>query len=85
MVLARNVGGGVGIGALIGELIYSMFFRSFEEGGYIPATPGGMLVLVAEKETEYIIPESKIHMIRGHNNLVIEVNGDVFAVDDPKS
>ena len=44
-----------------------------------------MFVIVAEKETELIIPESKIHMIRGHNNLIIDVNGDVYGMDNPKS
>jgi hypothetical protein len=39
---------------------------------------------VAEKETEYIIPESKINMIRGHNNLIIDINGDLYGVDDTK-
>ena len=72
---------GQGIGALIGGQFYLQFF-SFQEGGYIPATPGGMLIRVAEKETEYIIPQSKIHMIRGHNNLLLEINGDVYGVDD---
>ena len=55
---------------------------SYQEGGYIPATPGGYLIRVAEKETEYIIPESKIHLIRGHNNILIEINGDVYGIDE---
>lgn len=72
---------GQGVGTLIALAIVGVFF-SFQEGGYIPQTPGGVLVRVAEKETEYIIPQSKIHMIRGHNNLLLEINGDVFCVDD---
>lgn len=77
-----------GVGALIGWGIYELFFNDapqFQKGGYIPAVNGGMFVIVAEKETELIIPESKIHMIRGHNNLIIDVNGDVYGMDNPQS
>lgn len=73
--------GGQGLGQVIGELLYLTFF-SFKEGGYIPQTPGGVFVRVAEKETEYIIPEPKMHLIRGHNNLIIDINGDAMIVDD---
>lgn len=78
-----------GVGAIIGYAIYDLFFNDnvpeLAKGGYIPAVPGGMFVIVAEKETEYIIPESKVHMIRGHNNLVIDVSGDVFGIDNPQA
>lgn len=70
-------------GSAIGLFIATEYF-SFQEGGYIPPTPGGRLIRVAEKETEYIIPESKIHLIRGHNNLVIEINGDVYGIDQKR-
>lgn len=72
--------GGV-IGTILGYIMYDLFFK-FAEGGYIPATNGGLLAIVAEKETEYIIPESKVHMIRGHNNLILNFNDDVFLLDD---
>lgn len=75
---------GGGLGAILGGVFYAYFF-AFAEGGYIPATPGGLLSIVAEKETEYIIPESKIEMIRGHNNVVITFNDDVYLFDNPKS
>lgn len=67
-------------GQAIGYAIKENFF-SFKKGGYIPATPGGQLIIVAEKETEYIIPESKMHLIRGHNNILLEINGDVFGIN----
>lgn len=83
--------GGQG-GVQIGHFIATNFFNfgekeetdtpSYLEGGYIPQTPGGYLIRVAEKETEYIIPESKIHLIRGHNNILIEINGDVYGIDE---
>ena len=72
--------GGV-IGTILGYIMYDLFFK-FAEGGYIPATNGGLLAIVAEKETEYIIPESKVHMIRGHNNLLLNFNDDVFLLED---
>lgn len=75
---------GGGLGAILGGVFYAYFF-AFAEGGYIPATPGGLLSIVAEKETEYIIPESKIEMIRGHNNVVITFNDDVYLFDNPNS
>lgn len=71
-------------GSAIGILLYSLFF-SFGRGGYIPSTPGGLLAIVAEKETEYIIPESKMHLIRGHNNIVLSFNDDVYMLDNPTS
>ena len=76
-------------GSQIGAQVYYLFFSDMQplqlkEGGFIPQTPGGRLVIVAEKETEYIIPESKIHMVRGHNNLIIDINGDLLGVDDTK-
>lgn len=75
---------GGGLGAILGGVFYAYFF-AFAEGGYIPATTGGLLSIVAEKETEYIIPESKVSMIRGHNNIVITFNDDVYMFDNPKS
>ena len=81
--LAKHALRGGLIGTAIGYVFYEMFFK-FGEGGYIPATPGGLLSIVAEKETEYIIPESKVHLIRGHNNLVINFNDDVYLLDNPE-
>lgn len=75
---------GGGLGAILGGVFYAYFF-AFAEGGYIPATTGGLLSIVAEKETEYIIPESKVSMIRGHNNIVITFTDDVYMFDNPSS
>lgn len=79
--------------ALVSQIFNKIFsFSSYSydvpelgTGAYIPSTPGGRLVIVAEKETEYIIPQSKMHMIRGHNNVVINFNEDVFMVDNIES
>lgn len=80
--LSMILGGGFS-GAQIGGILATKYFsfKSYQEGGYIPATPGGLLIRVAEKETEYIIPESKTYMIRGHNNLILEINGDVYGIN----
>lgn len=75
------IAGGI-TGSLLGLLFWHIFF-SFGRGGYIPATPGGVLSIVAEKETEYIIPESKMYLIRGHNNIVLSFNDDVYMLDNP--
>ena len=75
------IAGGI-TGSVLGWLFWNIFF-SFGRGGYIPATPGGVLSIVAEKETEYIIPESKMHLIRGHNNIVLSFNDDVYMLDNP--
>ncbi len=83
IVLLSGVAG-FGLGALLGlGLWYVLFdFKEFGKGGYIPATPGGTYAIVAERETEYIIPKSKMNLIRGHNNLVIEFNGRVLGTDN---
>ena len=83
IVLLSGVAG-FGVGALLGlGLWYVLFdFEEFGKGGYIPATPGGTYAIVAERETEYIIPKSKMNLIRGHNNLVIEFNGRVLGTDN---
>lgn len=54
--------------------------QSFATGGYVPATPGGRIVRVAEGgEGEYIVPESKM----GRSLVVnVSVQGDVYGVDD---
>ncbi|MBW2084432.1 MAG: hypothetical protein JRI54_00150 [Deltaproteobacteria bacterium] len=50
----------------------------FANGGYIPPTPGGRIVRVAEGgEGEYITPESRV---RG--GLTINIYGDVYGYDD---
>lgn len=77
--LQRIIIGGA-LGQDIGHQLYTEYF-SFQHGGYIPPVAGGHLIRVAEKETEYIIPESKMHLIRGHNNILIEINGDVYGLD----
>ena len=48
--------GAVGIGSAIGNAVLG-----FAEGGYIPATPGGEIIRIAEGgEGEYVVPESKV-------------------------
>lgn len=88
-VLKKYLIGGASFGALLGAAVYFYLFGfediRFGKGGYIPPTPGGLLATVAETETEYIIPESKIHLVRGHNNMVINFNEDVYLLDDPMS
>jgi len=80
-LVAESGVAGAGLGALIGLVLYESLF-AFEKGGYIPPTPGGRLVIIGEKETEYIIPESRMGMVRGHNNLILEFNGDIYGVDN---
>jgi len=72
---------GAGLGALIGLVFYESLF-AFEKGGYIPSTPGGKMIIVGEKETEYIIPESRMGMVRGHNTIILEFQGDIYGVDN---
>lgn len=48
--------GALGIGTVIGDAILGL-----AEGGYVPATPGGEIVRIAEGgEGEYVVPESKV-------------------------
>src|SRR5690606_16850436 len=55
--------------------------QSFATGGYVPPTPGGRIVRVAEGgEGEYIVPESKMG-----RSLVVNVdlrNSTIYGVDD---
>ena len=55
-VTAAVGAGAIGMGTVIGDAILG-----FAEGGYIPATPGGEIIRIAEGgEGEYIVPESKV-------------------------
>lgn len=55
-VTAAVGAGTIGMGTVIGDAILG-----FAEGGYIPATPGGEIIRIAEGgEGEYIVPESKV-------------------------
>lgn len=55
------------------------------EGGYVPATPGGQIVRIAEAgEGEYVIPESKVGMLPGmipYNSSVSNVNTNVSTAN----
>lgn len=88
-VLAKHLIKAATFGALLGAAVYLYLFGwddiKFGHGGYIPPTPGGVLAVVAEKETEYIIPESKMHLIRGHNNMILNFDGDVYLMDNPQA
>lgn len=80
-LVAKSGIAGAGLGALIGAVLYESLF-AFEKGGYIPPTPGGRLIIVGEKETEYIVPESRMGMVRGHNTIILEFQGDIYGVDN---
>ena len=55
-VTAAVGAGAIGMGTVIGDAILG-----FAEGGYIPATPGGEIIRIAEGgEGEYVVPESKV-------------------------
>ena len=55
-VTAAVGAGAIGMGTVIGNTILG-----FAEGGYVPATPGGEIIRIAEGgEGEYIVPESKV-------------------------
>lgn len=69
---------GVGVGAWASSLFSSNSssggVEGYAEGGYVPPTPGGKLVKVAEGgEGEYIVPESKT--LSGGNTYYITING----------
>ena len=62
--------GTISFGAAFGAVSTAAGDMGFAEGGYIPATPGGRVVTVAEGgEGEYIIPESKMP-----SNVTVVVN-----------
>lgn len=71
--------GGIG-SALVGG------FRTifgFAEGGYVPATPGGVPAIIGEGgEGEYIIPESKMGRVGG--GVTINFTGNVYGMNDFK-
>ena len=70
--LASAVAGGIGYGA--------MGVMGFAEGGYVPATPGGVPAIIGEGgEGEYVIPESKMQGV-GTTNNYITING--YTSDD---
>ncbi len=67
----------VGAGASVANMFNtssSSDTPGYAEGGYIPPTPGGKLIRVAEGgEGEYIVPESKA--LSGGNTYNITING----------
>ena len=70
--LASAVAGGIGYG--------TMGVMGFAEGGYVPATPGGVPAIIGEGgEGEYVIPESKMQSV-GTTNNYITING--YTSDD---
>lgn len=70
--LASAVAGGIGYGV--------MSVKGFAEGGYVPATPGGVPAIIGEGgEGEYVIPESKMQGV-GTTNNYITING--YTSDD---
>lgn len=63
--------GGVSFGTAFSMVSGAAGDMGFAEGGYIPATPGGRIIKVAEGgEGEYIVPESKM----GTANVTVVVN-----------
>lgn len=67
--------------ALVGGASYGwMTAKGFADGGYVPATPGGVPAIIGEGgEGEYVIPESKMGGV-GTTNNYITING--FTSDD---
>src|SRR5690606_41979168 len=59
--------------------------RALASGGYVPATPGGRIVRLAEGgQGEYVIPESKMGWFGGPT-IVVNVdlgNAHIYGVDD---
>ena len=80
-VIASVITAGIalGVGALVGKSVSSAFdnamgIQGYADGGYVPPTPGGKLIRVAERgEGEYITPESKKYS--GGNTYNITING----------
>ena len=80
-VIASVITAGIalGVGALVGTSVSSAFDNAmgipgYADGGYVPPTPGGKLIRVAEGgEGEYITPESKKNS--GGNTYNITING----------
>ena len=70
--LASAVAGGIGYAG--------MSVMGFADGGYVPATPGGVPAIIGEGgEGEYVIPESKMEGM-GTTNNYITING--YTSDD---
>ena len=56
--------------------------RLLANGGYVPATPGGVPAIIGEGgEGEYVIPESKLNNIGG---LTVVFSGNVYGMNDFK-
>ena len=76
-----KVSGLGGIGGALVEGFKTIF--GFAEGGYVPATPGGVPAIIGEGgEGEYIIPESKMGRIGG--GVTINFTGNVYGMNDFK-
>ena len=80
-VIASVITAGIAlaVGTLVGTSVSSAFDNAmgipgYADGGYVPPTPGGKLIRVAEGgEGEYITPESKKNS--GGNTYNITING----------
>lgn len=82
------------IGAALQDTYEMVFKRKwfpwFASGGYVPATPGGRIVGLAEAgEGEWIVPDSKVRgfasSVMGGGGTVVNnlyLQGPVFGVDD---
>lgn len=63
---------------------YSPFKLSgYAEGGYVPARPGGTPIIVGEGgKGEYIVPEGSAIRGTGGSNIVVNISGNVYGVND---
>ena len=89
-----NIAQGIGdLGKTIGEIINpgggGKWLPWFADGGYVPPTPGGRIIGVAESgEGEWIVPDSKVRgfaqSVLGGGTVVnnLYLQGPVFGVDD---
>jgi len=91
-----NIAQGIGdLGKTIGEIINpgggGKWLPWFADGGYVPPTPGGRIIGVAESgEGEWIVPDSQVQgfarSVLGGGGTVINnyltLSGTVIGVDD---
>lgn len=90
-----NIAQGIGdLGKSIGEIINpgggGKWLPWFADGGYVPPTPGGRIIGVAESgEGEWIVPDSKVRgfaqSVLGGGTVVnnyLTLSGTVIGVDD---
>ena len=93
----RHIAQGIGdLGKTIGEIINpgggGKWLPWFADGGYVPPTPGGRIIGVAESgEGEWIVPDSQVQgfarsVLGGGGGTVINnyltLSGTVIGVDD---